>query len=451
MAKLYGLIVFLITIFICVLAPSRYEYGYSLLCAILYWVYVLVYMIIRKKKNYFDFDSIFFITYFFVTLYYTVVMYKTDPYRYIFYQLYFNKHTLPLASGLALLGISGYIFGALIIKDKQASSLKLLFINKFKIIKTTWMFLAAFVLVLLYIISGGYEMLINEYIGGGGLQVNDSGLGSYFFAFFPAFLISGIIAEFFNMTLKSPEQFKFRYLNKFGIAVTVIVFLMFFLVGSRTIPLQIVLLCVGLYAFLYKPIKLRKFLLLIFLGFVVLAAVGILRSQLSEKKEIHLDDAALDLIVNNRNTFIVIDYVSKKGHSYGESMLAPILAPLPFAQSAAIALFDIEEDKMRSSLITTKETFGSVGNWGLGTNIVADVYLAFGILGIIILFPLLGMIVHTAQNNFYNSVLALTIYSVLLSYAIYLARAEYFYFFRYFIWCAVILGFGLKKLKVQEK
>ncbi|AZI66583.1 O-antigen polysaccharide polymerase Wzy [Kaistella daneshvariae] len=450
MAKLYGLIVFVTTIFICLLAPERYDHEYSVFCGVLYWMQVVVYMLIRNKKNYFDFDSIFFITYFFVTLYYSVVMYETDPYRYVFYQLYFKKNTLPLASGLAVLGISGYIFGSLLLKDKEISTLKLDYADNFKPIRTTWMFIAAFILVVLYVVVGGYEMLINEYIGGGGLQANDSGFGSYFFAFFPAFLISGIISEFFNMTVKSPEHFRLKHLNKVGVAVTAMVFLMFFLVGSRTIPLQILLLCVGLHAVLYYPIKLQRFVIYILAGFVVLAAVGILRNQLAEKKEIHMDDAALDLIANNRNTFVVIDYVNKNGFTYGESMLSPVLAPLPFAQSAVISTFDLDQDKMRSALITTKESLGEVGSWGLGTNIVADVYLAFGLLGIIILFPLLGFLVHFSQNNFYNSVTSLTLYSVLISYAIYLARAEYFYFFRYFIWCYLILFFSLRRKKIKR-
>ncbi|WP_313503729.1 O-antigen polymerase [Kaistella carnis] len=450
MAKIYGFVALIISLFICLLAPERYNHEYSILCASLYWIFVLIYMIIRKKKNYFDFDSIFFITYFFVTLYYTVIMYKADPYRYVFYQLYFNKDVLPLSSGLALLGITGYIFGALLINTKQKSSLLLEFNDKKGLIKTTWMFVICLILIALYIATGGYEMLINEYIGGGAIQVNDSGVSSYFFAFFPAFLISGIIAEFFNMTINSPDQFKFHYLNKVGLVVTAIVFLMFFLVGSRTIPLQIMLICMGLYSMLYQPINLYKFIIYILLGFVLLAGVGILRSEKSEKDNFHMDDAAMDLIVNNRNTFIIVDYVNKKGVSYGESMLSPILAPLPFSQSAVISIFDLNEDDMRSALITTKQTFGYVGDWGLGTNIIADVYLAFGIFGVLILFPFLGYLVHYSKNNFYNSLLALSLYSVLLSYAIYLARAEYFYFFRYFIWCYLILLFSIKIQKVTK-
>lgn len=450
MAKIYGLVAFIISFFICLLAPERYNHEYSILCASLYWVFVLIYMIIRKKKNYFDFDSVFFITYFFVTLYYTVIMYKTDPYRYIFYELYFNKHVLPLSSGLALLGIAGYIFGALLINTKQHDSLVLKFNNKKGQIKTTWMFVTCLVLIVLYIASGGYMMLINEYIGGGALEVNDSSIGSYFFAFFPAFLLSGIIGEFFNMTISSPDKFKFRKLNKVGIAVTAIVFFMFFLVGSRTIPLQIMLICLGLYSMLFRPIKLHKFFVYILFGFVLLAAVGNLRSEKSQKDNFQMHDAAMDLIVNNRNTFIAVDYVNKKGFTYGESMLSPILAPLPFSQSGVIAVFGLNEDNMRSALITTKQTFGYVGEWGLGTNIVADVYLAFGLLGVLIFFPLLGYLVHYSKNNFYKSLLALSLYSVLLSYAIYLARAEYFYFFRYFIWCYLILLLSIKFQKVSK-
>ena len=106
---------------------------------------------------------------------------------------------------------------------------------------------------------------------------------------------------------------------------------------------------------------------------------------------------------------------------------------------------------MRSALITTKDTFGKVGNWGLGTNIVADVYLAFGILGVIILFLVMGYYVNRFRVNSGQSTITLVCYTILLSYAVYLPRAEYFYFFRYFVWCIILLYITLRLQKIKTK
>ncbi|MFN3019477.1 O-antigen polymerase [Chryseobacterium sp. TY3] len=450
MAKLYFFIVFIISLFVCILAPQDYDFEYSIFCAIAYWVNFILYLILKKKENYFDFDNLFFIAFFFVTLYYSAVMYESDPYRYIFYKLYFDKNTIPLASGIALLASSGYLFGAILVKENN----KTFQLTNLIKIKTTWIFILTIILVALYVITGGYNALLNEYVGGVEV-VEKNGASSYFYAFFPAFLFSGIIAEFYNLKIENQTKLVFSKINKFALFTTVLVFLLFFLAGSRSIPLQITIICVALYTLLYRPISFSKFILIILIGFIALAAVGFMRNALKSglgnyDKKFQIEDSAMDLIVNNRNSYVIIDHVDKKGFSYGESMLSPLLAPIPFAQSLVISIFDLDEDNMRSALITTKDTFGEVGTWGLGTNIVGDVYLAFGILGIFILFPIMGYGVNNLRVKSYNSPIILLYYAILISYAVYLPRAEYFYFVRYFVWCSIILYLAIKLQKLKR-
>lgn len=449
MAKIYFFITFVISLFICLFAPRHYNFDYSLFCAFAYWFNFIIYLIVKKKKNYFDFDNLFFISFFFVALYYSAVMYETDPYRYIFYSLYFNKNHLPLSSAIALLASNGYLLGATFIKEKRENVFKLSNVKK---INTSWLFTIAIVFITLYIISGGYNRLINEYIGGAEV-VEENGVSSYFFVFFPVFLFSGIILEFYNLKKDNPDKFFFSKISKYGLVTTGVIFLMFFLIGSRTIPLQIILICLGLYTLLYKPIKFTNFLIFILVGFIGLATVGYLRNVLrsnAHDQKFYLEDSAMDLIVNNRNSYVLIEHVEKKGYSYGVSMLSPVLAPIPFSQSLVINIFDLKDDEMRSALITTKNTFGKVTTWGLGTNIVGDVYLAFGLIGIVILFPLLGYYVNKFRVKSNDSAVSLLFYAILLSYAVYLPRAEYFYFVRYFVWCFIVLYLTLKAQGIKK-
>lgn len=448
MGRIIGVIIFILSFGVFALAPITYEYQYAVMCAILYGTFVFVYLLVKQKKNYLDFDCLFFVAYFFVTLYYPAFMYTTDPYRYVFYELGFNKNVMPFSSGLALLGISAYMMGALMISSN--STIKNRSKKKLVKIKTTWIFVTAIILVVLFIATGGYMKLFNEYVGGGAEDIRDSGIGSYFYAFFPAFLFAGIIAEFYNLKIDYPEKIKFNSINRIGIAITVIVFLLFIIAGSRSIPMQIVLLIIGLYTLLYKPFGFIKFSIVVVLGFAVLAIVGFLRSSINDGKEFHIEDATMDLIINNRNTFLAIERVQNYGVNYGESMLSPLLAPIPFAQSLTIDLFGLNEDDMRSALIFTKDTFGYVGNWGLGTNILADVYISFGILGIVILFTAFGYFVNLAMKKGNQSLNHLILYGIFISYAVYLSRAEYFFFIRYFVWCYFILLFSLKFQKIKK-
>lgn len=450
MGRIIGVIILVISFFVLAFAPNNYDIQYVNVCSFLYGAFVFLYLLIKKKENYLDFDCLFFVSYFFVTLYYPTFMYPSDPYRYIFFQLPFEKGTMSFSSGLALSGISAYIMGGLMV-TKEIKNSKIEVKKSPKKIKTTWIFVTALVLVVLFIATGGYTKLFNEYVGGGAEDISESGgVSSYFFAFFPAFLFAGIIAEFHNLKIENPQKVKLASVSKLGISITAIVFFMFILVGSRTIPIQLVLLIMGLYTILYRPFGLFKFLGSIALGFITLAFVGFLRAVNSEGNEFHLEDAAMDLIVNNRNSFLAIERVERFGFNLGESMLSPLLAPLPFAQSFVIALFDLDEDNMRSALVFTKDTFGYVGNWGLGTNVLADVYISFGIFGVIVLFFAFGYFVNRSLKKVQDSTAYLILYGILISYAVYISRAEYFFFVRYFVWSYLIITFSLQLQKIKR-
>lgn len=450
MGKIYAFILLMISLVVCLFAPTHYNYDYTIFCNVLFLINIISYLVIKRKKNYFDFDCLFFITYFFVNLYYTLYMYEVDPYRYVFYQLHFNKDVLPLSSGLALLGISSYIFGALFISEKPTKTKVLASLSKVGKIKNTWMYITSIILFGLYVITGGYKKLVNEYIGAGsGETIETEGIFMYFNVFFPAFLLSAIIVEFHNLKIENSKKLEFSKVNKIGIVITSVVFLMFFLIGSRTIPLQIMLIILGLYTLLYRPIGLVKFLSSVVVGGIVMAFVRVLRSK-DNDEDFHFDDVALDLIVNNRNNFLAIDIVQREDITYGISMLSPFLAPIPFAQSLIINITGIDEDDMRSALIFTKETFGYVGDWGLGTSILGDVYLAFGMLGVVILFILLGYFVNRARVDFQKSIFGFVLYGILLSYSVYIVRAEYLYFVRYFVWCSLIVLMGIKLQKIKK-
>ncbi|QYS86611.1 hypothetical protein JJC03_00575 [Flavobacterium oreochromis] len=171
----------------------------------------------------------FFVSFLFVTFYYTVYMYETDPYRYVFYELYFDKNTLPLSSGLSLLSISGYIFGAVLVntKKRSSSSLKTIDFTTFKSINTTPLFLLSLFFLLLYVLTGGYEQIMMQYIGGGVDVVQEGAISQYFFAIFPAFMLSGIIGEAINLKIHNNKSIVFLKINKVAYICVGLIFLCF--------------------------------------------------------------------------------------------------------------------------------------------------------------------------------------------------------------------------------
>lgn len=448
MQKIIGFILFLVSLIIYFLAPNSYNYNYSLYCVTGYFVSVIIYLLVRKKKNYFDFDCLFFVTYFFVTLFYAAFMFESDPTRYFIFAYDFDENLIPKASGLSLLGINCYIFGALLYRplNKEFKSEYLIT----KRLESKRFYLMSFVAFFLYILLGGYSALKSAY-GGGELQ--DAGLSNYIFIFCPPLLFSGIIIDFYNLKKKIKIEISLKDFSNLSLAVTFFIFVMIILTGSRTIPLQILLLIFGLFAILFKPISLYKFFLLICGGILLLAFVGLFRS--AEGSVFSLVDLVMDLVICNRNTYVAIEYVNKNGYTLGESMSGSFLASIPLLQNIVVKLFGLNPSDMASSLIITKETLGEVGELGFGTNIIADIFMAFGMPGVIVLMSLLGYFVNRAMDRVEVSIYSLIGYGVMISYAVYIVRAEYFFFMRILVWSFVFVfaakNFVFKKVTEMKK
>lgn len=435
--KIIGFIIFFVAFVIFILTPKKYDFSFNLLCSSVYWGSIAIYLVIKKKKNYFDFENLFFITYFFVTLFYIVSIYEINPRIFFMFNFAFNRNDLPLAASLAVLGMNSFLFGSLLVSDK-------IYVQKsFKNLKTKKLYIVSLILFFLYFLTGGYQKLQANYSGD---VIEEGGVSSYFVVFMPAFLFSGIIIDYYNLKQSGDGKFSLKKLNKFGVIIASFICFALIATGSRTIPLQIILLYVGLYALLFRPIGLLKFLGFVFLGLTIMSIVRVVRGSIVDDTDFNFNELTMDLIINNRNTFAAIDIVRRNGFSYGESMLSPILAAFPLAQQLFIYAFDLDANAMASSLVITKDSLGVVEHFGLGTNIIADLYMAFGAPGVIILMIILGYLVNKSKINI-NNIYYLVFYSILLSYAIYLVRAEYFFFLRYLVWSLIIVFIVKNKFK----
>lgn len=413
-------------------SPDVYNYRFNVFCAIQYVINTGLFFVFKKKKNYFDFDSIFFIGYFFVTLFYPVFMYENDPTRFFAFNYDFNPNVIPRASALALLGISAYIFGSFLYLPK-ANSIRQYTLSDY-IPNNHLSYIAAFTF-LLYIATGGYAALSGAYSGSG---AQASPVASYIFIFTPAFLFSALIIEFNNIRAKNTVQFKLKNVNKVTLLITIIFVMMILATGSRTLPMQVVLLFMGLFTLLYRQISFSMFLILVVAGMLIMFCFVLLRGY-QQEGSFSIMDIAMDLIINNRNSYVAIEYVQKHGVTYGMSMSSSLLAPFPFLQNIIITLFGLDAFEMASSLVITKVTFGEVSELGLGTNIIADIYMSFGAPGVLILMCCLGyfisMILAKAKTNIY----ALVCYGIMISYAVFLVRAEFFFFLRFLLWSLFIV------------
>ena len=414
-------------------SPKYYSYSFNLFCFVQYLFSCFVYFKSNNKKNYFDFDVIFMVTYLFVMFIFPVFIYNHNP-TFSFFKFDYNENLISKGSALALLGIQSYILGASIDKDKS---------NK-KYTRTGYLHYSFFLVLLymiffLFILSGGLQVFINLY----SKVSSSSGVSYYLLILIPALAFPCIAAWYNNIRLIKRKIEKEDIFNDKLLFFFVLIFVISFLfVGSRTLPIQFILIILGFYFMLFYNLSLFKLIPLLLLGALVMFFILLNRSGLQlSASDVDFFDIFLDLIINNRNTYMALDYVDMEGITWGKSMLVSILSPIPFMQSIVINLLGLNPTDCASSLIITKLTLGRDNNLdvGFGTNIVADLYIAFGVYGVIIGMCFLGFWVNYLRRRSYN-IYCFVAYGVMLSYSIYLVRAEYFFFLRLLLWSLAILN-----------
>jgi oligosaccharide repeat unit polymerase len=418
------LILLIESILLFLFAPHYYNYEFNLFCMLQYLSSSFLFLRAKKKENYFDFDMIFMFSFFFVMFFYPVFMFQSDPLKYFAFKYEFNENVISRSTALSLLGMQSYFLGSISFRVKQNTDV--LKIKSYNFI--TGLTVISAISFMLFIVSGGYASLKGAYSGE---IVQSSGLGSYFRAFTPPFLYCALALQVNNLYRINKNKFNYKGLNKILVIYTLVFMILMLMSGSRANTLQLLLICGALFTMFYRPISFIRFVPLVFIGVLGMFAINIMRGggEISG-----IADVVMDLIINNRNTYVAVDYVDVYGMTFGKSMLSVLLAPFPFMQSIIFSILNINPWDASSASLITKISLGGESELGLGTNIIADLYISFGMVGVIFFMSLLGRyiakILYFAKSNVY----ALIAYTVMISYSVYIVRSEFFYSGRDLLW-----------------
>lgn len=423
-------------------APQKYDYEFNLVCLLQFVFMFVLYIYKSNKRNYLDFDVLFLITYFFVMFFFPVFMYNTEFEKLFFaFQYEYNENVISKSSALSLVGMQAYLLGSCsFAKNKvvyeKSNDCIILYKNLYPL---------GIFLLLLFIYLSGSDLLTHKYDGKIGGE-SASGAITYVLLLFTIVLYVINIIEFYNRR----NSFNYQKVN-YGIYLVAVFSFLFLYIGSRTLPLQFILLLLGLYS-LDNPISLKKMLVLLSLGIIFFAFVGFYRTQDDSFIEEANDNFLFliqDLVLNNRNTFMAVDYVDNNGISYGKTMLTTCMGVIPFMNNIVFSLFPISPNEAASGLIITSISLNKDSDFevGFGTNIIADIYMSFGLYGVIILMFLLG---YKIKESLYkialeNNLNAYIFYGVMVSFSVFIVRADYFIFLRPYIWGIVITYFLKKK------
>ena len=420
-------------------APNEYKFGFNLYCMIHFILSSVLYIVLKRKDNYFDFDCIFLISIYFTLFFFPVFIYNTIFEKFLFaYDYYYNENLISKATALALLGAHSYMFGGSLVKKENKAKF-----NNNNVISNQILILLSLLCFILFLFSAGSNMFTHTYDGSiGGEEA--SGTVTYILVLLSAIMTTAFVVEFNNWSLD--KQYK-KNLILFIILFTFVG--VFLKIGSRTYPLQYILLVIGLYSIKIRKINFKELIILIILGFSLLGIIGLSRiNNDSVANDLQDNMGALvfiqDLLLNNRNTFVAMDIVDKYGYDYGSGMLTPILGIFPFANTTILNLTPLTELDMSSGLRITAYSLGKTSDFevGFGTNIIADLYMSFGSPGVIILMAILGYYINLSLEKVKEggSIYYLLIYAVMISYSVFIVRAEYFIFLRLLIWSLAIIN-----------
>lgn len=453
--------IFVLSFVLYLVAPGYYSLGYcSLLLSIFIFSSILF---LRKTKGitFFNFHMLFIISMFFVNFVYPVFLRPINIAYFPVFNLTFNENIITKATALVQLGTSAYMLGAIIYNNKKINHTTNNKIHEISYNRLTQFLIfisyCLFIIFLLTVGSGFFKGVFSSY----------SSTSVYILIIFQPVLYLTTIVSVINMKRKSSMSF-ISYLNSFKMALKIL-FLFFILsflfVGDRGPVLYLLIIILGLYSYLIKPLKLRTLLPLLILGMFIMTFISHSRTTDSQKSASNLKeyidtgknrmnlnsffDLGMDLIVNNRNLYFGMDYVDKYGINYGKTMVLYPLSIIPGLQGFIVKITGVNSQSLSTAHIITTETFEKRKGWGLGTNLIVDIYMAFGTFGVVVLMFILGFFIQKLQNLFIaKQTSELTIlYMIMLSLAIYLPRAEFLHPIRPLVW-SYISFIALKSLPI---
>lgn len=406
-------------------APTIYSNQFCLLITVIFLGQSIPFIIQKSKGNYVNFYSIFFVAYFFTNFIYPTIVFPIDPEFYSVFSLPFNDNFINKGTALAQVLSSSFILGA------SSTMLKLRRfnneMNQIQYYTYQPIIILSSILFIIFLITVGNDFLSGNFIG-------QTSISFYILRILTSTIFLGSILYFKTYHLSDKK-------NLF-IVLSASFILLFFLIGDRGPGIYLTILILGLYSFYIKRIPKYLLILLFITGVFSMHLIGLGRTTDAEEAEGLILNRGLTefeenldsiwyleilrgFVVNNRNLYVALEYVENEGLNYGETMVTSALGIIPFAQSTVETVFN--QRFITSARFFTELTFGRFPPYGLGTNLIADIYIAFGILGVVLLPFFAGyyiqiLMINIKRNpNNYNEI----IYFTLLAYSVYLPRTHF--------------------------
>lgn len=440
-------------VFVVLLMPNAHENFdpfLNIMFTVIFLALVFFYFLNRRRyiKNWLRFDFIFIIGYFIVhfqspLLYSIGLDHEVIPHPWV------NIEVVNYATWLSLLAILFWLIGTSLVSERkyylsENIEAKDVFVDRFSpfIDKIIVVAFALFVFVT------GSALFSGTYDGG---QSWSSASGYFYLLLTSALYLRTIYFVFSlekNVSIKNALRSFMR--NKiYAISLLFFVFI-FFSIGDRGPVVSIALLFFILYGIYVKPLSFKTVVISVVIAALLMTVLGLGRTKVVDNLGsqgilergytalISSDELVIpttELAGSNRILFAALDNVPERyPYLYGKSFVVNFLSalPVPGVTQLYTDLLEIPRSHSTTTHFFTYILIGANPTWGAGSEVVADVYVNFGVLGIPIVFFLFGLI--CARYSFiaehfgkYTKISSIIIYAGLVMNALSINRGMLLY------------------------
>ena len=277
---------------------------------------------------------------------------------------------------------------------------------------------------------------------------------TYFFLLFRMFFFITITSDLYRLRIRhaklSPVNFILKS-NKWVLSMVSFVLLINMYVGDRGPILQTVALYLGAYSIFFSKVRFRTFIIAGLVGALLLAFIGKYRTSdptltMEEKiekgkedtSELQWYDVTGELAGSFRCMSTSVKVVEERGLFWGAFKAQTFASLFPFMGRYAtyfVGNYGLSSQYLTSVLI------GPNSHIGVGTTLIADIYLDFGLVGTILLMATIGWVIASVERRAVYSYdyISFAIYLLFLSVAIYWPRSIFIPHGKVIVWGALSL------------
>ncbi|MDR6157745.1 oligosaccharide repeat unit polymerase [Chryseobacterium sp. SLBN-27] len=354
-----------------------------------------------------------------------------------------NNHYLFIRSGVILktlicasIALNSYLFGSILFTAKNIYFVKEQDVrNKINIKPLKIINFICF----LFFISQINTSFLDANTYGSGREV--SFFLGYSMLLYETSFLALILINIVNNGKKS--SFK-NYLKQYGYSfVLFVIYICIIIVSGDRGPIIYMSLAL-LFGYLYLnevKISATKLTSVLIVGAVVISILGMIRragvtldTAINSKIEnTYYPDSFLPATKELATSVLTISTAVNKipsnyDYFYGLFLFQNFSVIVPGLNSFLNSKIGIDANYFSSSVFLTYLSLGSNAKWGVGTSAIADVYLDFGIIGIILIFILFGYFTKKLEvyvlGYKHNNLLLVALYMLFFSFSIYIARSN---------------------------